>query len=86
MNLLFAFFSLAYAAAIMGARASYLADTLDEFATGVQVATFFAAVGFPLLAWFVAVYTRVRPRVLLLITRVFAVVAFARLHNPQPGP
>jgi signal transduction histidine kinase len=84
VNLLFAFFSLAYAAAIMGARASYLADTLDEFATGAQVATFFAAVGFSLLTWFVAVYTGVRPRVLLLvITGAFAVVAFASVFLPD---
>ena len=84
VNLLFAFFSLAYAAAIMGARASYLADTSDEFATGAQIATFFAAVGFSLLTWFVAAYTAVRPRVLLLvITGAFAVVAFASAFLPD---
>ena len=84
LNLLFAFFALAYAGAIMGARAGYLAGSLDDYATAAQVATFFAAVGFTLLVWFVAVYTSVRPRVLLLaVTAAFAVVAVASVFFPD---
>ena len=78
LNLLFASFSLAYAGAILGARAGYLADTLDQYATAAQVSTLFAAVGFTLLVWFVAEYTAVRPRWLLVgITAAFTVVAIA---------
>jgi len=83
-NLLFGFFSLAYAGAIMGARAGYLADTLDQYAASAQVATFFAAIGFFLLVWFVASYTSVRPTILLsVITTAFAVVALASIFVPD---
>ncbi len=84
LNLVFAFFSLAYAAAIMAARAGYLADTVDQYATAAQVSTFFAAIGFSLLGWFVAAYTSVRPRVLLVaITGAFAIVAVASVFFPD---
>lgn len=83
-NLLFALFSLAYASAIMAARAGYLADTLDQYAASAQVATFFAAIGFSLLIWFVASYTSVRPRVLLsIITGAFAIIALASVFLPD---
>lgn len=82
--LLFALFSLAYAGAIITARTSYLADTLESFAAASRASTVFAAIGFSLLTWFVAEYTGVRPRVLLgAITGVFAIVGFAAVLFPD---
>lgn len=82
LNLLFAGFAFAYAGAILGARAGYLAESLDGYATWMRVATFFAAVGFTLFAWFVAEYTSVRPRWLLLgVTAAFALVAVAAIFT-----
>ena len=84
VNLLFAFFSLAYAGAILGARASYLADSLDQYATASRVSAFFAAFGFTLLVWFVAAYTEVRSNLLLIgITAAFAVIALASVFAPS---
>ena len=82
-NVLFGLFAFAYAGAIMGARAGYLASSLESYETAARVATCIAAVGFSLLIWYVAVYTSVVPRVFLIgLTAVFAVVAVASLFFP----
>ena len=78
LNLLFAFFSFAYAGAVMAARAGYLSDTPDQYAAAFRVSTLFTAAGFALLIWYVAAYTRVRPRVLLVtLTAAFAILWLA---------
>lgn len=84
LNLLFALFALAYAGAIMAARAAFLADTPDQYAAAARVSTVLAAVGFSSLIWFVAEYTGVRPRVLLwTITAGFAVIGLAAVLRPD---
>lgn len=84
VNLLFGFFALAYGAAIITARAAYLADTLDGFAAANRVSALFAALGFSLLTWFVAAFTGVRPRVFLwIITGAFVFVGFASIFFPD---
>ena len=84
VNILFAFFALAYAGAIIAARSAYLADTLDAFAAASRVSAFFSAIGFSLLMWFVAAYTGARPRVLLwIITGAFAIVGAASIFFPD---
>jgi signal transduction histidine kinase len=84
LNLLFALFAMAYAGAIMLARAAFLADTPDQYAAAARLSTVFAAVGFSSLVWFVAAYTRVRPRVLLwTITAGFAVIGLAAVLRPD---
>ncbi len=84
VNVLFAFFALAYGGAIMAARASYLASTLDGFAAANRASTLFAAIGFSLFAWFVAAYTGVRPRRLLwIISGAFAIIGFASIFFPD---
>ncbi|MFV9672131.1 MAG: sensor histidine kinase [Acidimicrobiia bacterium] len=84
VNLLFAFFALAYAGAIITARSTYLANTLDAFAAASRASTFFSAIGFSLLTWFVAAYTGARSRVLLwIITGAFAIVGAASIFFPD---
>lgn len=84
INLLFASFALAYAGAIITARGSYLASSLDGFAAANRASTVFAALGFSLLTWFIAEYTGVRPRVVLWsITAAFAIVGFAGVFFPD---
>lgn len=83
LNLLFGFFALAYGGAIMAARTSFMADTIDEFAAAARISTIIAAAGFALLIWFVAIYTDVRPRGLLwTITAAFAIVGLAGIVAP----
>lgn len=84
INILFALFALAYGGAILTARASFMAETLHEYATAARISTFLAALGFSLLIWFVAAYTNVRPRVLLsLITAAFATIGLATIFTPD---
>ena len=84
LNLLFGFFALAYGGAIMTARASFMADTIDEFAAAARISTIIAAAGFALLIWFVAIYTDIRPRALLwTITGAFAIVGLAGIIAPD---
>jgi signal transduction histidine kinase len=84
LNLLFGFFALAYGGAIMTARASFMAETIDQFAAAARISTVIAAAGFALLIWFVALYTDIRPRVpLWTITAAFAVVGFAGIVAPD---
>lgn len=84
LNVLFGFFALAYAGAIMSARAAFMSESLDRFFSASRVSAIFAVVGFSLLIWFVAVYTNVRPRVLLwVLTASFALVAMAAVFLPD---
>jgi signal transduction histidine kinase len=84
LNLLFGFFALAYGGAIMTARAAFMADTVDQFASAVRISTVISAVGFALLVWFVAAYTDVQPRVLLwTVTGAFAIVGGAGIIAPD---
>jgi signal transduction histidine kinase len=84
VNVLFAFFALAYGGAIITARASYLAGTLDGYAAASRASALFAAIGFSFFTWFVAAYTGVRPRVLLwILTGAFTVVGFAAVFFPD---
>lgn len=83
-NLLFGFFSIAYAGAILGARAYYLAATPEQTAGADRVSGVFAVAGFCLLAWYVASYTGVRPRRFLwLVTAMYAAVGFAYFFLPS---
>jgi signal transduction histidine kinase len=84
LNILFALFALAYAGAIITARASFMADSIDQYVSSARVSTFFAAVGFSLLIWFVAAYTLIRPRILLgLISAAFAIIGLATIFTPD---
>lgn len=81
--LLFGLFALAYAGAIMAARSSYMADTLDQFVAADRAANVFAAFGLPLLVWFVAVYTDWRSRIVLwTITGAYAISGLAAILAP----
>jgi signal transduction histidine kinase len=81
--LLFGFFSLAYGAAIMTARAGFMAESVDEFAAAAQISKAIAAIGFALLIWFVAAYTKFQPRILLwALTGTFGVVFVAAALSP----
>ncbi|MGB5565853.1 MAG: hypothetical protein WBN93_05920, partial [Acidimicrobiia bacterium] len=51
LNLRFALFALFYAGAIMTARSSFMADTLDEFASANRISGVFAALGFIAFLW-----------------------------------
>ena len=83
-NILFALFSLAYGGAILTARASFMAESVDEYASANRVSTLIAAIGFTLLVWFVAAYTSTRPRILLgVITAAFTTVGLAALFAPD---
>ncbi len=67
----------------MAARAGYLSDTPDQYAAAFRVSTLFTAVGFALLIWYVAAYTRVRPRVLLVtLTAAFVILWLAAAFLP----
>lgn len=82
--LLFGLFALAYAGAIMAARSSYMADTLDQFVAADRAANVFAAFGLPLLVWFVAVYTDWRSRIVLwTITGAYAISGLAAILAPD---
>lgn len=82
--LLFGLFSLAYAGAIMAARTSYLADTLDRFMLADRAANVFSALGLSLLMWFVAAYTDWRPRFALwTITGLYAILGTAAIFAPD---
>ncbi|MCJ7780810.1 MAG: hypothetical protein MUQ27_08280, partial [Acidimicrobiia bacterium] len=65
LNILFSLFALFYAGAIMTARSSYLANDFDQFVTANRFSVVFSAAGFAAFLWFVAAYTRVRPKVFL---------------------
>ncbi|GMQ98626.1 MAG: hypothetical protein BMS9Abin17_1147 [Acidimicrobiia bacterium] len=83
-NILFALFSLAYGGAILTARASFMAESVEQYASAFRVSTLIAAVGFTLLVWFVAAYTDFRPRILLgVITAAFATVGLAAIFTPE---
>ena len=82
--LLFGLFALAYAGAIMAARSSYLADTLEQYVAADRAANVFTAFGLPLLIWFVAVYTNWRPRIVLwAITGAYAITGLAAVFAPD---
>ena len=82
--LLFGLFALAYAGAIMAARSSYLADTLEQYVAADRAANVFTAFGLPLLIWFVAVYTDWRPRIVLwAITGAYAITGLAAIFAPD---
>jgi signal transduction histidine kinase len=84
LNILFGLFALAYGSAILTARASFIAESVDRYASAARVSTVFAAIGFSLLIWFVAAYTGTRPRVFLgLVTASFAVIGFAAIFTPD---
>ena len=84
LNVLFGLFALAYAGAIITARASFMAESLSRYVSALRVSTFFSAAGFSLLVWFVAAYTKTRPRILLgLITAAFATVGLATIFAPD---
>jgi signal transduction histidine kinase len=84
LNLLFAFFALAYAGAILTARAAFLADGPEQFIAVMRVSWVFASIGFSLLIWFVATYTEFRPRLFLwVITGAFAVTGLASIFFPD---
>jgi len=84
LNILFGLFALAYGAAVLTARASFMAESLDRYATAARVSTIFAAVGFSLLIWFVAVYTGTQPRIFLsLVTTAFAAIGLAAVVTPD---
>jgi signal transduction histidine kinase len=84
LNILFGLFALAYGSAILTARASFMAESIERHASAARVSAVFAAVGFSLLIWFVAAYTKTRPRVFLgLITAVFAIIGLAAIFTPD---
>ncbi|GMQ86354.1 MAG: hypothetical protein BMS9Abin07_1928 [Acidimicrobiia bacterium] len=84
LNLLFAFFALAYAGAVLTARAAFLADGPDQFITAIRVSWVFASIGFSLLIWYVAAYTEFRPRLFLwVITGAFAAIGLASVFFPN---
>ncbi|MGB5433619.1 MAG: sensor histidine kinase [Acidimicrobiia bacterium] len=84
LNLHFALFSLFYAGAIMTARSSFMADTLDEYASANRISGVFAALGFIAFLWFVAAYTGVRPRSFLwAATAAFAIYGLAGIIAPD---
>jgi signal transduction histidine kinase len=83
LNLLFGFFALAYAGAIMPARAAFMSETIGQFALASRISTVIAAAGFSLLIWFVAAYTGGKPRTLLwTVTGAFAIVGLAGIVAP----
>ena len=82
--LLFGLFALAYAGAIMAARSSYLADTLEQYVAADRAANVFTAFGLPLLIWSVAVYTDWRPRIVLwALTGAYAIPGLAAIFAPD---
>jgi signal transduction histidine kinase len=82
--LIFGLFALAYAGAIMAARSSYMAGTLDQYLSAQRVANIFAAFGIPLLVWFVAAYTGWRPRIVLwTITGAYAISGIVAILAPD---
>jgi signal transduction histidine kinase len=84
VNLLFGSFAMIYAFAIITARSAFSADSISDYVGWIRASTLFAAIGFPLLIWFVAAYTRVRPRRLLsVMTAGFAVIAIASVFLPD---
>lgn len=84
LNLLFALFAMAYAGAIMTARTSFMAETLDRYGAANRVSGILAALGFSAFVWFVAAYTGVRPRpVLWAITAAFAAYGVAAVFLPE---
>ena len=84
LNLLFALFAMAYAGAIITARTSFMAETLDRYVTASRVSVVFAALGFSAFVWFVAAYTRVRPRwYLWATTAAFALYGLAAIVVPD---
>ena len=83
-NILFALFSLAYGGAILTARASFMADSVEQYASAARVSTAIAAVGFTLLVWFVAAYTSIRPQALLsVLTAAFTTIGLAAVIGPE---
>jgi hypothetical protein len=83
-NLLFGFLALAHSGAIMTARAAFMVDIVDQFASAVDTNTVISALSFALLGWYVAAYTHVQPRVLLrTVTGAFAIVGFAGIVGPD---
>jgi len=84
LNLLFALFALFYAGAILTARSSFMADTLNEFASAGRISSVFAALGFTAFLWFVAAYTRVRPTVFLwAATAALGIYGLAGVFTPD---
>lgn len=84
LNLLFGLFALAYGGAILTARAGFMSDSLDRYATTSRISTVLSVAGFTLLIWFVAVYTSVRPRILLwVLTGTFMSIALAAVFFPD---
>jgi len=83
-NLLFAGFAFAYAGAILAARSSYLADSVDGFVTANGVSILFAGLGFSFFVFYVAAYTGLRPRGLLwTLTGAFLAFGFAAVVAPD---
>jgi signal transduction histidine kinase len=83
-DLLFGSFALAYGCASLGARASFTAESAEAFSSAMRVTGVFASLGFSFLIWYVAAYTRFRPRrVLWIITAAFVVIGGVALVAPQ---
>jgi signal transduction histidine kinase len=81
---LFASFALAYGGAVIAARSGYLADSVAEYVLANRWTAVFAALGFTFLLWYVARYTGVQPRWLLVsLSAAFAVVALASIFAPD---
>lgn len=83
-HLLFAFFALAYAGAILSARAGFMAATADGFVASTRLSFVFASIGLAFFIWYVAAYTGVHPNVLLwAITGAFMMVGLIAAFAPD---
>lgn len=83
-NLLFAGFALAYAGAILSARASYLADSVEGFVDANGVSLLLGGLGLSFFVFYVAAYTGLRPKGLLwAISAAFLVYGFAAVVAPD---
>ena len=81
-TLLFSLFALSYAAAVLTGMGNYSASSLAEWMSSARWDGVFVALTWCSLIWYVAAYTKVRPRLSLwLLTAVFASTAIAHVSR-----
>ena len=83
-SLLFSGFALAYAAASLTARASFLSDSTESFIAANRASIVCAGIGFILLCWYVADYSGFAPRWFLWgLTGGFVVLILVLIVAPE---
>lgn len=83
-HLLFGFFALAYAGAVLLARRAFLSTSPEHALPPIRASLVFTVVGFALLAWYVAEFTGVRPRRFLwTVTGGLASIGLAAVAFPD---